>query len=186
MDILAVVGLAVGLSMDALSVSVANGFMIKELKFHHAFRISFFFGLFQAFMPIIGWAAGLYFLKYIESFDHWIAFSLLSFIGVKMIVESRSLDPERQEKCCTNFPTLLLMSLATSIDALAVGISFSILKMQIAFPVAVIGGLTFIICITGIYIGNRIGHIFENKLEIAGGIVLIGIGLKILIEHLIA
>jgi putative Mn2+ efflux pump MntP len=188
-QLLAVVAIAAGLSMDALSVSVANGFMIRQLRFGHAFRIAFFFGFFQFFMPIVGWAAGRYFHSYIRSFDHWIAFGLLLFIGVKMIVESRSLDPEDpacESRTCMHFPTLLLMSVATSVDALAVGISFAVLEMGILYPVVIIGALTFAVCIAGIYIGNKVGHLFENKLEVAGGIIIIGIGVKILVEHLFA
>ena len=183
-NFLATVGMAFGLSMDAFSVAVTNGFMIRQIKIAHAFRIAFFFGFFQFFMPIIGWAAGRYFKGYIDSFDHWIAFGLLTFIGGKMLVESRKVDQGCESKTCIHFPTLLIMSLATSIDALAVGVSFAILDIDILLPVMVIGILTFTVCFIGIYIGNRIGHIFENKLEIAGGIILIGIGVKILIEHL--
>jgi putative Mn2+ efflux pump MntP len=186
--LIAVVAIAVGLSMDALSVSIANGFMIRQLKFRQAFRIAFFFGFFQFFMPIIGWAAGRYFHSSIESFDHWIAFGLLLFIGFKMIIESRSLDPadpECESRTCMHFPTLLLMSVATSVDALAVGISFAVLEVGILHPVLIIGILTFAMCIAGVYIGNKIGHLFENKLEIAGGIIIIGIGIKILVEHLL-
>ena len=183
--LLSLVGIAVGLSMDAFAVSAANGFMIRELKFTHAFRIAFFFGLFQLFMPVIGWGAGRFFLEYIKSFDHWVAFGLLLFIGVKMILESRSLEPDCESKSCLHFPTLLLMSLATSIDALAVGLSFAVLNMSILLPVLVIGALTFAVCIIGIYIGNRIGHLFENKLQIAGGVILIGIGVKVLLEHIL-
>jgi manganese efflux pump family protein len=183
---LAIVAIAVGLSMDALAVSVANGFMIRQLRFRHAFRIAFFFGFFQFFMPIIGWAAGRYFNPFIGGFDHWIAFGLLLFTGVKMIVESRSLDPACESRSCVHFPTLLLMSVATSIDALAVGISFAVLEVGILEPVLIIGALTFVVCIAGIYVGNRIGHLFENALEIAGGVIIIGTGIKILLEHLLA
>ena len=187
--LLAIVAIAVGLSMDALSVSIANGFMIRQLKFRHAFRIAFFFGFFQFFMPIVGWAAGRYFHSYIKSFDHWIAFGLLLFIGVKMIVEARSLDPSDpacESRTCMHFPTLLLMSVATSVDALAVGISFAVLEVGILTPVVIIGVLTFALCIAGVYIGNKAGHLFENTLETVGGIIIIGIGIKILLEHLLA
>jgi putative Mn2+ efflux pump MntP len=184
MDLPLIFGLAVGLSLDALAVSIANGIVIHQLKFRHAFRIAFFFGAFQAFMPIIGWAAGSYFSSYIQQFDHWIVFGLLGFIGGKMIVESKSLDKHCRGINCTHFPTLLTLSVTTSIDALAVGLSFAILNVNILLPVAIIGIITFAVCIVGIYMGNTLGHIFENKLELAGGIILIGIGLKILIEHL--
>ncbi|KPJ86344.1 MAG: hypothetical protein AMS17_12795 [Spirochaetes bacterium DG_61] len=185
MDLLLIVSIALGLSLDAFAVSVANGILIHQLKFSHAFRISLFFGAFQAVMPLIGWAAGSYFSPYIMQFDHWIAFGLLAFIGGKMIVESRSLDRDCSGVDCSHFPTLLLLSVTTSIDALAVGLSFAILDVHILLPVAVIGIVTFVVCITGVYAGNRIGHLFENRFELAGGIILIGIGLKILIEHLV-
>lgn len=170
--------------MDALSVSVTNGCIIKELKPRHAFRIAFFFGFFQAMMPVIGWAMGSLFYSYIRSFDHWIAFGLLFFIGIKMIYESFKKDEEKKQKDCRHYPTLLILSLATSIDALAVGVSFALLDVQIIFPAAVIGIITFIVCLAGVFVGNRIGQFFENRLELAGGIILIGIGVKILVEHL--
>jgi putative Mn2+ efflux pump MntP len=142
-------------------------------------------GLFQAVMPIIGWAAGMRFKSLIRPFDHWIAFGLLAFIGIKMLIETRSLDTECRSRDCTHFPTLIVLSLAKSIDALAVGISFAVLNIQILLPILIIGAVTFILCVIGIYIGNRIGHLFENKIQLIGGVVLIGIGMKILIEHLI-
>jgi len=145
--------------MDALAISIANGFMIKQLHFRHAFIIAFFFGLFQAFMPVIGCSAGHYFISYIEKFDHWIAFLLLTFIGAKMIFESNKISTCEKPKDCTHFPTLLLLSFATSIDALAVGISFSILKISILTPVMIIGGVTFFICMAGVYLGDKVGHL---------------------------
>ena len=189
MDILHITAIAVALSMDALAVSVVNGFIIKNLHYTHALRIAFSFGLFQAVMPLIGWAAGLYFRGYIESFDHWIAFSLLAFIGGKMIYESTIVkkdvcETEENRKTCLDFNTLIMLSIATSIDALAVGISFSVLHINIAGPVIIIGAVTFVICLAGVYIGDRVGHFFEDKLEIAGGILLIIMGLRILFTHM--
>jgi putative Mn2+ efflux pump MntP len=184
-DLIVIVGIAVGLSMDALAVSVVNGFVIEELHLRHALRIAFFFGLFQALMPLAGWTAGLTIRSYIKSFDHWVAFGLLTFVGAKMLWESRSLKDAADCRNCLHFPTLLILSIATSIDALAVGLSFAMLQLQILLPVLVIGAITFVICLAGTQIGKRFGHLIENKLEIAGGIVLILIGLKILIEHLV-
>lgn len=190
MNILVILGLAVGLAMDAFAVSVTNGFMIKELKFRHVFRIAFFFGFFQALMPVLGWAAGTAFSDVIKNVDHWIAFGLLSVIGGKMVFESRSMMKDEacgecgDKKNCLDFPTLLLMSLATSIDALAVGLTFAFLSVEILLPVLIIGIVTFLLCFIGVYIGNKAGHLFEDKLELIGGLVLIGIGVKILIEHL--
>ncbi len=189
MDLATLIGISLGLSMDAFAVSVTNGFMIKNLKKRQAFRIAFFFGGFQALMPVLGWAAGLSFSRYIEGFDHWIAFGLLAFIGGKMILESRrATEPGCEDdgkKDCSHFPTLLIMSLATSIDALAVGLSFAFLRIHIFVPVLVIGGVTFAVCLAGVFVGEKIGCFFENRLELTGGLVLIGIGLKILLEHLL-
>ena len=185
MDFLTLIGIAVGLSMDALAVSVANGFMIKQLRIRHAFRIAFFFGLFQALMPLIGWAAGITFSQYIKTFDHWIAFGLLILVGGRMIWESISSSKKDEAvKNCLHFPTLLMLSIATSIDALAVGVSFAFLDITIWLPILVIGLITFVICFIGVNIGSKLGPVFGNKLGIIGGIVLIGIGMKILIEHL--
>lgn len=189
MDLLVLIGLAVGLSMDALAVSVANGIMIKKLQVRHAFRIAFFFGFFQALMPLIGWAAGITFSQYIQPVDHWIAFGLLALVGGRMIWESLGKTPENNGEDlphnCLHFPTLLLMSIATSIDALAVGISFALIGTIIWLPVLIIGMITFIICFIGILVANRLGSILGNRLGILGGVILIGIGIKILVEHLI-
>ena len=189
MDILYIFVLAFALSMDALAVSVVNGFIIKKLRFTHAFRIAFSFGFFQAIMPFLGWSAGLMFRKHIEHIDHWLAFVLLSAVGSKMIYEALKpvkevCEPGSEKNNCLNHLTLFTLSIATSIDALAVGLSFSFLDMNIALPVIIIGAVTFFICLAGVYIGDRIGHIFEDKLEIAGGVILILIGLRILVTHL--
>ncbi len=189
MDLINIIAIAVALSMDALAVSVVNGFIIKNLRYTHALRIAFFFGLFQAVMPLLGWAAGFCFRGYIESFDHWIAFSLLAFIGGKMIYESTIVKKDvcetgENRKSCLDFTTLIMLSVATSIDALAVGISFSVLHINIIQPVIIIGAVTFVICLAGVYIGDRVGHFFEDKLEIAGGVILIIMGLRILFTHM--
>lgn len=187
MEYLYIVGIAIGLAMDAFAVSVTNGFIIKELRVYHAFKIAFFFGLFQAIMPLIGWVGGINLVRYIKDFDHWIAFGMLALIGGKMIYESRSdemNEDEGKNKNALHLPTLLFLSVATSIDALAVGLSFGVLNMPVLIPVIVIGSITFVLCLIGVYLGNRFGHIFESKLELIGGIILILIGLKILIDHL--
>ncbi|MCX8058910.1 MAG: manganese efflux pump MntP family protein [Spirochaetes bacterium] len=187
--------IAISLSMDALAVSITNGYLIKSLKIRHAFRIAFFFGFFQAIMPLLGWALGINIAKYFQKFDHFIAFGILLFLGIKMILSSRKLELEacpvdekklsNNKKTCLDFSFLILMSIATSIDAFAVGISFAILKVLIFIPILIIGLITFIICFIGVFIGNKIGHLFENKLEIAGGVILILIGLKIFVEHIV-
>ena len=186
MDLPVLIGIAIGLSMDALAVSVANGIMIKKLRVEHAFRIAFSFGFFQAIMPLIGWAAGITFSAYIKEIDHWVAFGLLVIVGSRMIWESfTNSQKDEAARNCLHFPTLLILSLATSIDALAVGVSFAFLDMTIWFPILIIGLITFVICFIGVKIGNKLGPIFGNKLGIIGGLVLIGIGIRILIQHLV-
>ena len=182
MNFITIIGIGVGLSMDALAVSVINGFVIKKLKIKHAFKIAFSFGFFQALMPVVGWAAGLSFRKYIQNIDHWVAFSLLCIIGGKMIYESVICREEKKD--CLQFSALLTLSIATSIDALAVGLSFSFLQVEIIVPAIIIGVVTFIICLIGIYVGDKIGRFIGNKLELIGGLILIIIGIKIVIEHL--
>jgi putative Mn2+ efflux pump MntP len=185
MNLPVLIGIAVGLSMDALAVSVTNGIMIEKLRVKHAFRIAFFFGFFQALMPLIGWAAGLTFSNYLKAVDHWIAFGLLLLVGGRMIWESWSTSKKDEAaRNCLHFPTLLLLSIATSIDALAVGVTFAFLDITIGFPILVIGLITFVICFAGVILGNKLGKMLGNKPGIIGGLVLIGIGVKILIEHL--
>ncbi|HBB90214.1 MAG TPA: manganese efflux pump MntP [Bacteroidales bacterium] len=185
MDFLVIIGIATALSMDALAVSVANGIMIKQLRTRHAVRIAFSFGFFQAIMPLIGWAAGITFSQYIKPVDHWIAFGLLLLVGGRMIWESISNSKKDEAvRNCLHFPTLLILSIATSIDALAVGVSFAFLDITIWLPIVLIGLITFVICFVGIIIGNKLGPILGNKLGIIGGVTLILIGVKILIEHL--
>ena len=186
MSILTIILIALGLSMDAFAVSVTSGFTIKHLKINHALRLAAFFGLFQAVMPIIGWLAGFSLKEFIIDIDHWIAFGLLSIIGVKMIYESFKLNPKEEKSDPLNIYMLLMLSVATSIDALAVGLTLSFLHISVIIPAIVIGVITFLLSFAGVFIGDRFGHVFENKIEIAGGLILIGIGIKILIEHLIA
>ena len=178
------VAIAVGLAMDAFAVSITSGLTIKRLHINHALRIAFFFGSFQAIMPVIGWLAGISLIDYIAAVDHWIAFGLLGFIGCKMIYESITVQSNEKEINPLNSYVLVVLSIATSIDALAVGLSFAFLRVSIVTPVIIIGTITFSLSYLGVYIGDRIGHFFENKIEIAGGLLLIGIGVKILFEHL--
>jgi putative Mn2+ efflux pump MntP len=184
MHILTLVFIAFGLAMDALAVSIASGVVIKRLRIDHALRIALFFGAFQAAMPIIGWLAGSRLKDLVSGVDHWIAFGLLSLIGCKMIYESTKMKSERREINPLNASVLLLFSIATSIDALAIGISFAFLQIAIITPAVVIGMVTFLLSFLGVYIGNRLGHFFEQKIEFIGGLILIGIGIKILVEHL--
>lgn len=184
MSMVTIIFVAFGLAMDCFAVSIASGFTIKNLKLNHALKIAFSFGLFQAFMPLLGWLAGLSLRDLISEVDHWIAFALLSLIGIKMIYESLKLEANEKEIDPLNNYVLLILSIATSIDALAVGFTFAFLKIVIVTPVIIIGLVTFFLSLVGILIGNRLGHFFERKIEFAGGLILIGIGIKILIEHL--
>ncbi len=175
--------IALGLAMDAFAVSITSGFTIKILKIRYAFRIALFFGMFQALMPMIGWLAGYSLKDMITSYDHWIAFGLLSFIGGRMIYES--FVPQSEGRPCDPMTIyrLLLLSIATSIDALAVGLTLSFLSVEIITPSLIIGMVTFILSFIGVFFGNRFGHFFESKIEMIGGIILMIIGIKILIEH---
>ena len=201
MDILSVILIAIGLSMDAFAVSVTNGIIIKDLKIGHALKIGLYFGAFQALMPLAGWLAGSQFKDYITSVDHWIAFGLLAFIGGKMIWEAFGEKDEEGEAiegmcevaisaqgtvCEDTLRTgrLLVLAVATSIDALAVGISFAFLSVSIIWAAALIGLITFAICFAGVFIGNKFGGLLKKKAEIVGGLILVLIGLKILFEHI--
>ena len=175
--------IAIGLAMDAFAVSISSGALIKNLRYRNALQIAFFFGAFQALMPVAGWWGGLRVREYITEMDHWIAFGLLGFIGCKMISESFQLEKEEPWNPL-HVPILFFLSVATSIDALAVGITFAFLDISIVPPVLVIGAVTFLFSFAGVFLGNRFGHLFEGKIEIVGGLVLIGIGFKILMEHL--
>ncbi len=177
---------AVGLAMDAFAVSVCKGLAMKKTHYGQAFIIALYFGVFQAVMPCIGYLLGLSFSQYIQSFDHWIAFALLSFIGGKMLWDAfheNEDDPEK-ELVRLDHRELLMMAVATSIDALAVGIAFACLEVSLIRSVTVIGVVTLGISFGGVCIGNRFGNRFQNQAEIVGGIVLILIGAKILVEHL--
>ncbi len=174
--------------MDAFAVAVASGATMKRLNIPHALKMGLFFGGFQALMPVVGWAAGLSMKEYISSWDHWLAFGLLAAIGGKMLYESFEIREEEDcggpKTCPFDTGTLTVLALATSIDALAVGLTFSVLKLSIIAPVLVIGLVTFVMSLAGVRLGSAGGHFFEHRMEAAGGVILIGIGLKILLEHL--
>ena len=178
--------IGVGLSADAFSVSVCKGLNMRKINIGHAYIIALFFGGFQAIMPLIGYLLGTSFSSYIESFDHWIAFALLSFIGGKMVIEAiREKDGGDEKKTdILRIGELTVLAVATSIDALAVGITFAFLKANIFFSIIIIGVTTFALSLGGVFLGNRFGAKYKNKAEIAGGVILILIGLKILLEHL--
>jgi putative Mn2+ efflux pump MntP len=184
LTLLEIIGVAIGLAMDASAVSIADGISIKNIKQKDALRIALSFGLFQAIMPLIGWALGLSFRTFIESFDHWIAFGLLFVIGVHMILEAfQKKEPDCAKRNCLNPKTLIVMSIATSIDALAAGISFSVLKMDIWLPIAIIGAITFVLSYVFLMTGNKLGNRFGKGMDFIGGAILIAIGIKILLEH---
>jgi len=176
--------IAFGLAMDAFAVSVASGVILRGCCVRNALKIAFSFGFFQAIMPVIGWMAGLHLNRYIQKADHWIAFGLLVFIGIKMIVESRQFKSDKRNYNPLDIGTLFLLSVATSIDALAVGLSLGILLLRLWLPIIVIGLVTFGMSFTGVYLGDRTGHLFEKYAECIGGMVLIGIGIKILVDHI--
>lgn len=178
--------IGVGLSADAFSVAVCKGLNMRKLNLKHAYIIAVFFGGFQAIMPLIGYLLGTSFSSYIESFDHWVAFVLLVFIGGKMAMEAlRDKEDGGEEKTdVLKIGELTIMSIATSIDALAVGITFAFLKVNILLSVLLIGVTTFALSLAGVLIGNKFGARYKNKAELAGGIILVLIGVKILLEHL--
>ena len=179
--------IALGLSMDAFAVAVASGAAMKKLHIRHALKMGVFFGGFQALMPVAGWLAGMRLKDIISGYDHWAAFCLLAFVGGKMIYESFKLKEEQScegRPCPFDTGTLTLLAIATSIDALAVGLTFSMLEVSIALPAAVIGLVAFCASVSGVALGSRAGHFFENRIEAFGGAVLIAIGLKILAGHL--
>lgn len=174
--------LAVGLSMDAFAVSICKGLSVQKLKPRHAVIAGAYFGGFQALMPLIGWLLGRQFEELIKSVDHWIAFALLTIIGANMIRESFGKDEELNDSF--SFKTMLPLAVATSIDALAVGVTFAFLDVQIITAILLIGVTTFAISAAGVKIGNVFGTKYKSKAELAGGIILILLGIKILIEHL--
>ena len=175
--------IAAGLAADSFAVSVSSGAIIDSMCIRHAVRIALFFSFFQALMPWVGWSIGSITNDTFRAIDHWIAFVLLCFIGGKMIYESRTLKEGQNYVDPLNLYVLISLSIATSIDALAVGFTFSFLEIAIIEPILIIGAVTFFFSLAGTYIGTSFGHIFEDKVELIGGLVLITIGLKILLEH---
>lgn len=173
--------IAVGLSMDAFAVSICKGLSLKRLKVRHAALVGLYFGGFQALMPMIGWALGYRFERVIATVDHWVAFFLLAVIGVGMIRESRESEELNDD---LSFRTMVILAVATSIDALAVGVTFAFLRVRILPAAGLIGVTTFLLSGLGVYIGHVFGLKYKAKAELAGGIILILIGLKILLEHL--
>ena len=175
--------LAVGLAMDAFAVSICKGLSIRGLLPRHALIVGLWFGAFQALMPLIGWLLGAAFADMIAAVDHWIAFALLAFIGGNMIREALGGDEEECDPSLAPL-TMLLLAVATSIDALAVGITFAFLRVSILPAATLIGVCTFVISAAGVKVGNLFGARYKSRAELLGGVVLVLIGLKILLEHL--
>ena len=185
MGFLEILIIGVGLSMDAFAVSICKGLSTRMLKLKHALICGGYFGFFQGIMPFLGYVLGIQFKDKIESIDHWIAFILLSIIGGKMLIDGiKAEDDEDEGEFKLDLKELFLLAIATSIDALAVGITFAFLNYPIVECMSIIGCTTFVISFIGVYIGKVFGSKYEHKAEIAGGIILIVIGLKILLEHL--
>ena len=176
--------LAVGLSMDAFAVAVCKGLAIGKTKLRESVIVGAWFGGFQALMPLVGFLLGVNFADYISSFDHWIAFGLLAVIGGNMIKEALSREEEKETGASLAFRTMLVMALATSIDALAVGITFAFLEVQVLPAILFIGVVTFLLSAAGVRIGSVFGSKYKSRAELAGGIILVLLGVKILLEHL--
>lgn len=191
MNLAELILMGVALAMDAFAVSVCRGLAMRRVNIQHCLIIAAFFGGFQALMPFLGWLLGGTFAKYITSIDHWIAFFLLLYIGVKMMIDAirerkEGLTAEELEPDASlDLKDLFLMAIATSIDALAVGITFSFLQVNIAEASFVIGIVTFGICVAGVFIGNLFGTRFKTPAQLAGGVILIVLGIRILVEGLL-
>jgi putative Mn2+ efflux pump MntP len=183
MDFVTVILIAIGLAMDAFAVSIAKGISVERDRRRSAILLASLFGGFQGLMPVVGWLAGLGLKDIIMEVDHWVAFGLLGFIGVKMIHDSTKSDDGKEE--CVTISLALILAVATSIDALMVGLSFAFLEIPILVPVLVIGAITFALSYLGFVFGSKLGTIFGRKIKVLGGLILILIGIRILIEHLL-
>ena len=184
MNLIEIVFIGIGLAMDAFAVSICKGLAIKNINNKNVLKIALYFGIFQMIMPLTGYFLGNSFQHIIYKIDHWIAFALLLGIGLNMIKEAFSKDLEERDDRL-DVKTMLILAIATSIDALAVGITFGFLKVNILVAVSIIGIITFALCTIGVKLGNKFGNKFQNKAEIFGGIILILMGIKILVEHII-
>lgn len=184
MDFFGLFVISIGLAMDAFAVAMCKGISMKKIALKYAIIIALFFGVFQGVMPLLGWLLATNFEKYIVNIDHWVAFILLGILGIKMIIEAF----KKEEECCEefklNYKELTILAIATSIDALAVGITFALLRVEIFGAISLVGIITFILCFVGVYIGHFFGAKFKNKAEFIGGLILVLMGTKILLEHL--
>lgn len=185
MNTIEVILISVGLAMDAFAVAVCKGLAMKKIDFKKMIIVGLYFGVFQGVMPIIGYLLGINFESFVTKIDHWIAFGLLSIIGINMIKDA--LKPECETETQNDsiaFKTMVVLAIATSIDALAVGITFAFLKTNLLAVISSIGLITFTLSILGVWIGNKFGNKYESKAQIIGGCILIIMGIKILFEHL--
>lgn len=183
MEILEIVLIAIGVAMDAFAVSICKGLSMKKMSWKKALIIGAYFGIFQGLMPIIGYFLGATFESLVTQIDHWVAFILLLFVGLKMLKEAFANDSENINEN-VDFKTMVVLAIATSIDALAIGITFAFLQTNIVIAASVIAIITFTACVIGVKIGNKFGDKYERKAETVGGLILIFIGAKILLEHL--
>ena len=184
MSIIEIALIGVGLAMDAFAVSICKGLAMRRMNYKKAIIIAAFFGVFQALMPALGYVLGTTFANKIAAIDHWIAFILLALIGANMIKEALSSDDVECQDDSLRLGDLIMLSIATSIDALAVGITFAFFNVSLLLSVSMIGIITFIICVIGVKVGNVFGEKYKSKAELAGGLILIVMGAKILIDHL--
>ena len=186
MELLTIFLIAISLSFDTVAVSVSSGLVLPKIDFKNATKIAITLAVFQAAMPVIGWLAGSGIKNYAENFDHWIAFTILGLLGGKMIYESLSTHPEDRSFNPLDVKVMIGMAIATSIDALIVGFSFALLNYRIMVSIGIIGSVTYIVAMLGMLFGKKIGARMGRRMEMLGGVMLILIGLKILLEHLSA
>ncbi len=185
-DFLSILLIAIGLSADCFAVALSGGISMKSISRLQILRVSLSFGLFQALMPVLGWLAGRTIMDLIVDYDHWVAFILLAIIGIKMIWESfHSEDRRSKNTDITKGFLLLTLSVATSIDALAVGLSFALLKVNIMLAILTIGVITFLVTVIGFLLSRKVGKLVGKRAEAIGGLILIGIGLRILLSHIL-
>jgi len=183
MDFITLLLIAIGLSFDTFAASVSTGLSISHIRFWQGVRVALILAFFQSLMPLTGWFAGKQVASLISDYDHWIAFGLLGALGLKMIYESFEQESKQESVDPLRFTFLVGIAIATSIDALVVGVSFAFMEMNIFWSVFVIGAVTFLVSMIGMLFGKQAGGWFGKKMEIVGGLILIGIGVKILIEH---
>jgi len=186
MELLTIFLIAISLSFDTFAVSISSGLILRKIDFFNATKIAITLAVFQAVMPVIGWLAGSGIKNYAENIDHWIAFAILGILGGKMIYEGFRTDPEERSFNPLDIKVMIGMAIATSIDALIVGFSFALLNYKILISIGIIGAVTYVVAMLGMLFGKKIGSRMGRRMEMLGGLMLILIGIKILVEHLIA